>query len=34
MPRVLWVEFDLMRFMGDRISELEAGLNTEWFKKG
>ncbi len=30
----LSVEFDLMRDKSGRISELEAGLNAEGFKKG
>ncbi len=32
IPRELSVEFDLMRDKSGRISELEAGLNTEGFK--
>ncbi len=34
IPRELSVEFDLMRDKSGRISELEAGLNTEAFKRG
>ncbi len=34
IPRELSVEFDLMRDKSGRISELEAGLNTEGFKRG
>ncbi len=33
-PRELSVEFDLMWDKSGRISELEAGLNTEGFKRG
>ncbi len=34
IPRELSVEFDLMRDKSGRISELEAGLNAEGFKRG
>ncbi len=34
IPRELSVEFDLMRDKSGRISELEAGLNTEGFQRG
>ncbi len=34
IPRELSVEFDLMRDKSGRISELEAGLNAERFKRG
>ncbi len=34
IPRKLSVEFDLMRVKSGRISEFEAGLNTEGLKKG
>ncbi len=34
IPRELSVEFDLMQDKSGRISELEAGLNTEGFKRG
>ncbi len=34
IPRELSVEFDLMRVKSGRISELEAGLNAEGFKRG
>ncbi len=33
IPRELSVEFDLMRDKSGRISELEAGLNAEGFKR-
>ncbi len=33
IPRELSVEFDLMRDKSGRISELEAGLNTDGFKR-
>ncbi len=33
IPRGLSVEFDLMRDKSGRISELEAGLNAEGFKR-
>ncbi len=33
IPRELAVEFDLMRDKSGRISELEAGLNAEGFKR-
>ncbi len=34
IPRGLSVKLDLMRDKSGRISELEAGLNTEGFKRG
>ncbi len=34
IPRELSAEFDLMRDKSGRMSELEAGLNTEGFKSG
>ncbi len=34
IPRELLKEFDFMRDKSGRISELEAGLNTEGFKRG
>ncbi len=34
IPRELSVEFDLMRDKSGKISELEAGLNGEGFKRG
>ncbi len=34
IPKELSVEFDLMQDKSDRISKLEAGLNTEGFKRG
>ncbi len=34
MPRKVSEEIDLMQFTSGRVSELEAGLNTEEFKRG